>query len=151
MTIRVGLLLFLKNVLYFSYSFIMAAPSISKREFVSSDQNKVAVCLPLTCIILFQACASKTHTNVFVKTSDPLTFEFVGKSDSKWTQGVMNVLFRGLDGCTLDELDSVTPEVLKDLGFDIPMTSGRSGGLDGILRQIKRQAVKAAEIYLTAF
>lgn len=62
--------------------------------------------------------------------------EFQADSDSSLVKGLVAMLIQVYSGSSPDEILSLKPEFLKELGFDTALTPSRANGLYSMVRQI---------------
>ena len=66
-------------------------------------------------------------------------FYFLADSDSQLTKGLAGLLVEGLQGSDLQEILSVPPEFIEELGLKQTLTPSRTNGFLNMLKLIKQR------------
>mmetsp|Transcript_24885 Transcript_24885/g.40970 ORF Transcript_24885/g.40970 Transcript_24885/m.40970 type:complete len:372 (+) Transcript_24885:36-1151(+) len=70
------------------------------------------------------------------------TIQYVGDSDSALTKGLVAVLINGLSGSPPEQIISVTPDFITDLGLKQSLTPSRNNGFLNMLKRMQQIATE---------
>ncbi len=98
-------------------------------EAMKTEDNKVKGC--------------QSQVWLFAEMDTDRKIHFWGDSDALIVRGLVSVLLGVYNGLTPKEIMEISPDFLKDLGFDKNLSPSRTNGLFSMLKQIR--------MYATAF
>jgi cysteine desulfuration protein SufE len=85
-------------------------------------------------------CVSQVYVTAHLDENGKVAYE--GESDALISKGFVGFLAAGMNGLSIEEIEQLSPDFIKDTGIAVSLTPSRANGFFNVFKTMQQKAIQ---------